>query len=130
LGEETETNGNEWSFEHSDWGRSRKINLDYIFGSSSENQHIRSYCYPNPIRDNSGTIRVETVGAENVEVNLYDLAGYFVTSWKESVLPVGKLITEWVWDVTGVESGVYFAHVAVSGDKGTETSIVKIAVIH
>jgi len=130
FGEETETNGNEWSFEHSDWGRSRKINLDYTFGSSSENQHIRSYCYPNPIRDNSGTIRVETVGAENVEVNLYDLAGYFVTSWKESVLPVGKLITEWVWDVTGVESGVYFAHVAVSGDKGTETSIVKIAVIH
>jgi hypothetical protein len=130
FGEETETNGNEWSFEHSDWGRSRKINLDYTFGSSSENQHIRSYCYPNPIRDNSGTIRVETVGAENIEVNLYDLAGYFVTSWKESVLPVGKLITEWVWDVTGVESGVYFAHVAVSGDKGTETSIVKIAVIH
>jgi hypothetical protein len=39
FGEETETNGNEWSFEHSDWGRSRKINLDYTFGSSSENQH-------------------------------------------------------------------------------------------
>jgi hypothetical protein len=73
---------------------------------------------------------VETVGAENVEVNLYDLAGYFVTSWKESVLPIGKLITELVWDVTDVESGVYFAHVTVSGAKETETNIVKIAVIH
>jgi hypothetical protein len=29
-----------------------------------------------------------------------------------------------------VESGVYFAHVAVIGDIDTETNIIKIAVIH
>ena len=130
FSDETETNANEWAFEHGDWGRSRSIKLDYTFETEIENRHIRSYCYPNPIRDNSATIRVETVGADKVEVNLYDLAGYFVTSWKESVLPIGKLITELVWDVTDVESGVYFAHVIVSGAKETETNIVKIAVIH
>ena len=104
--------------------------MEYTFVSETENQHIRSYCYPNPIRDNSGTIRVETIGAEKVEVNLYDLAGYYIKTWTEDLYQVGKQITEWIWDVTDVEPGVYFAHVAVSGDKETETNIIKIAVIH
>ena len=130
FGEETEIKGNEWAFEHGDWGRSRTVTLDYTFELESEKQHIRSYCYPNPIRDNSGTIRIETLGAENVEVNLYDLAGYFIITLTENLYQSGNQITEWVWDVSNVESGVYFAHVAVSGDKGIETKIIKIAVIH
>ena len=130
LDKATDTKGNEWAFEHGDWGRSRTIELEYTFVSETENQHIRSYCYPNPIRDNSGTIRVETIGAEKVEVNLYDLAGYYIKTWTEDLYQVGKQITEWIWDVTDVEPGVYFAHVAVSGDKETETNIIKIAVIH
>ena len=130
LDKATDTKGNEWAFEHGDWGRSRTIELEYTFVSETENQHIRSYCYPNPIRDNSGTIRVETIGAEKVEVNLYDLAGYYIKTWTEDLYQVGNQITEWIWDVTDVEPGVYFAHVAVSGDKETETNIIKIAVIH
>ena len=130
LDKATDTKGNEWAFEHGDWGRSRTIELEYTFVSETENQHIRSYCYPNPIRDNSGTIRVETIGAEKVEVNLYDLAGYYIKTWTKDLYQVGNQITEWIWDVTDVEPGVYFAHVAVSGDKETETNIIKIAVIH
>ena len=130
FNDETESNGNEWAFEHGDWGRSRTVNLDYTFESETENHHIRSYCYPNPIRDNSGTIRVETIGAEDLEVNLYDLAGYFIKSFSEDFYQSGKQITEWVWDVSDIESGVYFAHVAVRGDNEKETSIIKIAVIH
>lgn len=130
FGDETETNGNEWSFEHGDWGRSRTVELDYIFESESKNHHTRSYCYPNPIRENSGTIRVETVTANKVEVTLYDLAGYFIKTWTKDLIHGGNQISEWVWDVTKIESGVYFAHVAVTGETGTETNIIKIAVIH
>ncbi len=130
FGEETDSKGNEWAYEHGNWGRSRRVELDYSIESEGENNHIRSYCYPNPIRDNTGTIRVETIGAEKVEINLYDLAGYFIKTWTEELIHGGNQITEWVLDVTDVESGVYFAHVAVSGENGTETNIVKIAVIH
>ena len=130
FGEATETQENEWAFEHGDWGRSRTVKLDYTFDDSDEKSLTRSYCYPNPIRDNSGTIRVETVGAEKIEVVLYDLAGYYITTFTEDLYHSGNQITEWVWDVADVESGVYFAHVAVSGEKGTETNIIKIAVLH
>jgi len=130
FGDASESNGNEWAFVHGDFGRSRSVELGYTFESVSENHHTRSYCYPNPIRDNSGTIRVETVGAERVEVNLYDLAGYFIKTWTKDIFHEGNQITEWIWDVTNIESGVYFAHVSVTGKNGTETNVVKIAIIH
>jgi len=130
FGDATETNGNEWAFEHGNWGRSRKVILNYTFDDSNKKSLVRSYCYPNPIRENTGTIRIETIGAERVEVNLYDLAGYYIKTWTEDLSHFGNQITEWVWDVSDVESGVYFAHVAVIGDIDTETNIIKIAVIH
>ena len=130
FGDATETNGNEWAFEHGNWGRSRKVILNYTFDDSNKKSLTRSYCYPNPIRENTGTIRIETIGAERVEVNLYDLAGYYIKTWNEDLSHFGNQITEWVWDVSDVESGVYFAHVAVIGDIDTETNIIKIAVIH
>ena len=130
FGDATETNGNEWSFEHGNWGRSRKIKLNYTFDDSNKKSLTRSYCYPNPIRENTGTIRIETIGAKKVEVNLYNLAGYYIKTWNEDLSHFGNQITEWVWDVSDVESGVYFAHVAVIGDIETETNIIKIAVIH
>ena len=130
FGDATETNGNEWAFEHGNWGRSRKVILNYTFDDSNKKSLTRSYCYPNPIRENTGTIRIETIGAKKVEVNLYDLAGYYIKTWNEDLSHFGNQITEWVWDVSDVESGVYFAHVAVIGEMETENNIIKIAVIH
>ena len=130
FGEETETNGNNWSFHHGDWGRNRKIELGYSFDFNIQSHHIRSYCYPNPIFDNIGTIRIETVDAENIEINLYDLAGYYIKTWKNEFINSGNQISEWVWDVYDIESGVYFAHIGVYGQKGISSNIIKIAVIH
>ena len=130
FGEETETNGNNWSFHHGDWGRNRKIELGYSFDFDIQSHHIRSYCYPNPIFDNIGTIRIETVDAENIEINLYDLSGYYIKTWKNEFINSGNQISELVWDVYDIESGVYFAHIGVYGQKGIESNIIKIAVIH
>jgi len=130
FGDATETNGNEWAFEHGDWGRSRKVKLNYMLDNSNKKSLVRSYCYPNPIRENSGTIRIETIGAKRVEVNLYNLAGFYIKTWTEDLSDLGNQITESLWDVSDVESGVYFAHVAVIGDIDKETNIIKIAVIH
>ena len=130
FGDATETNGNEWAFEHGDWGRSRKVKLNYMLDNSNKKSLVRSYCYPNPIRENAGTIRIETIGAKRVEVNLYNLAGFYIKTWTEDLSDLGNQITESLWDVSDVESGVYFAHVAVIGDIDKETNIIKIAVIH
>ena len=130
FGKAPDTKGNEWLFEHGDWGRSRTMVLDYEFDGVGESLLTRSYCYPNPIRENLGTIRVETVGANQIEIKLYDLAGYYVTTLSKDLTETGNRVTEWVWDVAQVESGVYFAYVEVKGGEETESDIIKIAVIH
>ncbi|HIA31628.1 MAG TPA: T9SS type A sorting domain-containing protein, partial [Candidatus Marinimicrobia bacterium] len=114
FGEATETDGNEWAFEHGDWGRSRTVTLNYPFTSSGNNLITRAYCYPNPIRENKGTFRVESVNAEKVEIVLYDLAGYYIDTYSKNVTTSGNQISEWVWDVSDIESGVYFGHLDVS----------------
>ena len=130
LGNSTETKGNEWAFEHGDWGRGRTVSLNYSVDFSGENLLTRAYCYPNPIRNNSGTLRVESVNAEKIEVRLYDLAGYFVDTFTKDSFTSENQISEWGWDVSDVESGVYFANVTVNNGEKSETIILKIAVIH
>jgi len=130
LGNSTETKGNEWAFEHGDWGRGRTVFLNYSVDFSGENLLIRAYCYPNPIRNNSGTLRVESVNTEKIEVRLYDLAGYFVDTFTKDSFTSENQISEWDWDVSDVESGVYFANITVNNGEKSETIILKIAVIH
>ena len=123
--------GNIWAYEHGDWGSSRTVSLDYTSDLSDDKLIIRAYCYPNPVKSDRGTLRIETVNAENIDIQLYDLAGFFVDSFKRSVElgPVHQ-ISEWVWDVTNIETGVYIAHVMVTKDGLAATDIIKIAVIH
>ena len=130
FGPASETQGNEWSFEHGHPGRTRALDLDYTFDESHSSILTRCYSYPNPIREGLGTLRVETVGSKKVNITIYDLAGFYIRSFNADLFQTGHQISEWVWDVTDVEPGVYFAHVAASGEQGTETRIIKIGVIH
>ena len=130
FGPASETKGNEWSFEHGHPGRTRALDLDYTFDESHSSILTRCYSYPNPIREGLGTLRVETVGSKKVNITIYDLAGFYIRSFNADLFQTGHQISEWVWDVTDVEPGVYFAHVVASGEQGTETRIIKVAVIH
>ncbi len=130
FGPASETKGNEWSFEHGHPGRTRALDLDYTFDKSHSSILTRCYSYPNPIREGLGTLRVETVGSKKVNITIYDLAGFYIRSFNADLFQTGHQISEWVWDVTDVEPGVYFAHVVASGERGTETRIIKVAVIH
>ena len=130
FGPASETQGNEWSFEHGHPGRTRALDLDYTFDETHSSILTRCYSYPNPIREGLGTLRVETVGSKKVNITIYDLAGFYIRSFHADLFQTGHQISEWVWDVTNVEPGVYFAHVATSGEQGTETRIIKVAVLH
>ena len=130
FGPASETKGNEWSFEHGHPGRTRALDLDYTFDKTHSSILTRCYSYPNPIREGLGTLRVETVGSKKVNITIYDLAGFYIRSFNADLFQTGHQVSEWVWDVTDVEPGVYFAHVVASGEQGTETRIIKVAVIH
>ena len=106
------------------------MSLDYTGNFTNDTILHRAYCYPNPIRENAGKIRVESVNAEQIKVILYDLAGYFVTDFNIDNLRPGLQVSEWEWDVSEVESGMYFAHVSAIDNSNISTDIIKIAVIH
>ena len=126
----SDSKGNKWSYFNGNAGRTREIDLDYTFNPISDKVLTRSYGYPNPIRGQMGTLRVESKGALNIKIMIYDLAGYFIRSFSSLPNNSGIQINEWTWDVSDIESGIYFAHVEVSDSESVERNIIKIAVIH
>ena len=125
---DNEYKGNAWTSFHGD-GNTRSIDLDYEFATNSGPIMLRSYCYPNPIREGQGVLRVESNGGEEAKIMIYDLAGYFIHSFTSDIQGPGNQISEWAWDVRGLAPGVYFAHVNISGTDKMESSVIKIAVM-
>ena len=125
---DNEYKGNVWTSFHGD-GNTRSIDLDYDFATNSGPIMLRSYCYPNPIREGQGVLRVESNGGEEAKIMIYDLAGYFIHSFTSDIQGPGNQISEWAWDVRGLAPGVYFAHVNISGTDKMESSVIKIAVM-
>jgi hypothetical protein len=67
--------------------------------------------------------------AERVEVNIYDVAGYFVTRFSMDS-PIQGETNETIWDIRQIQSGVYFANVTATKGNDSESKILKIAVVH
>lgn len=63
-----------------------------------------------------------------ISIDIYDLAGDFITSFKDSD-PLINVYNEIEWNVSNVESGVYFAVVKATSGSKTDSKIVKIMVI-
>ncbi len=130
FGEVGENYGNEWTSTHHDFGNTRTLHLNIPKRSpkSALMDKDKTYVYPNPVYDESVKIRIAVESAERVEVMIYDFAGYFVEKLTLDEVTEGT-IHELHWNITDVESGVYFANVtAMSGTK-SETEILKIGVI-
>ncbi|HTK81377.1 MAG TPA: hypothetical protein VL633_03725 [Bacteroidota bacterium] len=90
----------------------------------------RAYNWPNPVRaqDNYKThIRYYVASDAKVVVKIFDLAGDLVTELSGN--GIGGLDNEMEWDVSGIQSGVYLAHIDAQGSSGSGTAIIKIAVV-
>ena len=92
-----------------------------------------AYCYPNPIKTASGTIRIETNDPSFIELNIYDASGYFIKRYTTDVVSSGFSITEWEFDTDNLESGIYFgrleARASPTSEKSDHSQLIKIAVI-
>ncbi len=88
----------------------------------------KAYNWPNPVYENTTNIRYYVSEDSDAEVTIFDLAGDLAA--KLSGKGMGGFDNEIIWDVSEIQSGVYFAHLKVTGTSGkTDTKIIKIAVI-
>lgn len=88
----------------------------------------RAYIYPNPVKSNHATIRVEADNADKIDVSIYDFSGRLVALLTESIQP-GEGVHEFPWETGSLPSGVYFGNVRVNHNGSEESKTIKIAII-
>jgi len=87
----------------------------------------RAYNWPNPTYDGKTYIRFYVNESASVRITILDLAGDRVAEITANA--VGGLDNEVLWDGSGVQSGIYFAHIQAQGQSGSGDAMVKIAVV-
>ncbi|MGE5350944.1 MAG: T9SS type A sorting domain-containing protein, partial [Acidobacteriota bacterium] len=88
----------------------------------------RAYNWPNPVYGTETNIRYFVSEDSKVDIRIFDLAGDLVAHLTDNAR--GGLDNETVWNVSGIQSGVYFARIEAQGTSGkTENNTIKIAII-
>lgn len=86
------------------------------------------YNWPNPTYDGKTYIRYYINGTAGVvSIKILDLSGELVTALPSK--NVSNADNEVVWDVSTVQSGIYYGVIEATIDGTTETKIIKIAVV-
>ena len=93
----------------------------------------RVYNWPNPVRSQDGYkthIRYYVGSDAKVAIKIFDMAGDLVTDFSgKEFSATGGLDNEVEWDVSNIQSGVYFAHVEATGSGNNGHAVIKIAVV-
>jgi len=88
----------------------------------------KTYNWPNPVYGNETNIRYFVLENSDVDIKIFDLAGGLVAELKD--FAIGGYDNETTWNVTNIQSGVYYARVEVKSSTGQSASkIIKIAVV-
>ncbi|MFI5251375.1 MAG: T9SS type A sorting domain-containing protein [Bacteroidota bacterium] len=105
----------------------------YLTGNPPTNDFFpasSAYNWPNPVgpQQNYLThIRYFLGQSAAVNIKIFDMAGDIVQ--EITAQGSGGMDNEVVWDVSNIQSGVYFAHIQAQGNESSGVAIVKIAVI-
>jgi hypothetical protein len=118
-----------WSMGGGDQSNSNYLSPEYdkqIVTSDEQLPKGSVYNYPNPA-SNSTTIRYYLNSESIVNIDMYDFMGDRI----ESAQMIGEAHTdnEFVWDCSGVASGVYFCRVEADDGNSKKWSIIKIALV-
>ncbi len=110
------------------------MNTSFVPGPSSTNKITeffpvdKAYNWPNPVYGGSTNIRYYTSEDSDVNIKIVDLAGELVAELNGHAN--GGFDNEITWDVSKIQSGIYFARLEVKGVTGNSANkIIKIAVI-
>lgn len=86
-----------------------------------------AYNWPNPVYGGTTNIRYFLGKAATVTIKILNMAGELVDEVK-GTSDVG-FDNEVQWNVSNIQSGIYFAEISASGSAGDQKQIVKIAVV-
>ena len=118
-----------WSGSYGNLANTNTVPAADVEGDNNTDDAIhRAYVYPNPVKSDHATLRIEINDGEEIAVAIYDFSGRFIQEWS---LPVtsSERVYEIPWDTSSLPSGVYFGKVNVSGGGVDEIQVVKIALI-
>ncbi len=87
----------------------------------------RTYNWPNPVYGHETRIRYFSDQDGTVTVDIFDLAGDKITQLTGTAMAGQD--GEVIWDVTGIQSGVYIARIEIAAGGRTAERRIKIAVI-
>ena len=88
----------------------------------------RAYNWPNPVYGAETKIRYFVGETSNINIKIFDIAGGFVAELNDQA--IGGFDHETTWNVSNIQSGIYYAHIEVSAQSGKSASKnIKIAVI-
>lgn len=88
----------------------------------------KAYNWPNPVYGNETNIRYYVSEDSDVSIKIFDLSGDLVANINSKA--IGGIDNETKWNVSGIQSGVYYAIIEVkSGTGKTANKLIKIAVI-
>jgi len=119
------------------WGElnANALNTNFInfAGIGNSNKEFfplnEAYNWPNPVYKNKTYFHFYAGEHSNVTIRIFDLSGKMIVSLTKNV--PGKTESEIQWDVSNIQSGVYFAYLNIKGDLGKESStIIKVVVVH
>ncbi|HEX2961387.1 MAG TPA: T9SS type A sorting domain-containing protein [Ignavibacteriales bacterium] len=118
-----------WASENATSGNTSFTDLDQITNRQTAFMpKERAYNWPNPVYGTETNIRYFVSEDSKVDIRIFDLAGDLVAHLTDNAR--GGLDNETVWNVSDVQSGVYFARIEATGNSGkTENNTIKIAVI-
>jgi hypothetical protein len=87
----------------------------------------RTYNWPNPVYSGKTFFRFYVSQSSSVNIKIFDMAGDLVTTL--SGQGTGGIDNEIPWDVSHVQSGIYFARVEAVSGGASGVKIVKVAVV-
>ena len=132
------TSGNEWNYTFGtpDFSRILKIKKTVMHNTYLLDENL-TYGYPNPTYGENVIFRIQVGQAENIEINIFDIAGFPVEELKKDFQLHNISLTKYTlngvveipWDVSNIQSGVYLARVIVNGDGKSQEKIIKVGVI-
>ncbi|HTY35726.1 MAG TPA: FG-GAP-like repeat-containing protein, partial [Bacteroidota bacterium] len=89
--------------------------------------HSRVYNWPNPVYGSTTRIRYFTSEDAAISIKILDLAGVKIAELQSTSR--GGMDGEIPWDVSKIQSGVYFARVEAKGASHSDVAVIKIAVV-
>jgi hypothetical protein len=87
----------------------------------------RAYNWPNPVYAGKTFFRYYVGENAAVNIRIFDLAGDQVTELHAQ--GTGGMDNEVAWDISGIQSGVYFARIEATGAGKSGVTMVKVAVV-